>query len=119
VEHHGGKVGAVQDETTLGYFARVGELLARVDGVLRRKAEGQSALARALAGKEALPLLGEIEGLRGELGELRAGIVRRFPEFENRGGDGCLAEAAEAAGQWAFLDRWDGQLKERWIQLGM
>ena len=118
VEQQGGKVGAVTDEETLAWFSRVGELLARADEVRSRKEKGQSALVRAMAGKEALPLLGEIEDLRGELEVIRGEIVARFREFEEGGADG-FAEAIAAAGRWTFLDRWDGELRERWISLGM
>ena len=72
-----------------------------------------------MAGKEALLLLGEVEALRGELETLREEIVSHFGEFEVSGAKGGLGEAAEAAGRWTFLDRWDAELRERWINLGM
>lgn len=119
VELHGGKVDLPQDEETMAWFARVGELVQRADAVLGRKRDARTALVRAMAERDALSLLGEVEALRKELEQEKARLRGRFCDFESGVPGPGLAAAELAAGRWTFLDRWDAQLNERWIQLGM
>jgi len=94
-------------------------VIERCDAVVRKKSEGRSALVKSLAEREGIGLLGEVEQLRAQIGDEGRRLEGRFPEFDAQEREGNLSEVVAVAGTLLFLDRWEGQLRERWVRLGL
>jgi curved DNA-binding protein CbpA len=101
----------------MAVFSGMGDLLMRVDGLAARKAEAQSALARSLLEREGMGLMDETEAMRDRVATMQEGAVGRFAGFEEAGAEACAREAAEVARTLLFLEKWDGQLRDRWAGL--
>jgi hypothetical protein len=119
LELHGAKPGMAVDGQALELFGVVGGLIERCDAVVKRKGEGRSALVKSLAEREGIGLLMEVEELLARVGEERRRLEGRFSEFDARGRAESLPEVISVAGTLIFLDRWEGQLRERWVRLGL
>jgi curved DNA-binding protein CbpA len=119
LELHGAKPGVVVEGQALELFGVVGGLIERCDEVVRKKSEGRSALVKSLAEREGIGLLGEVEQLLAQIGDERRRLEGRFPEFDAQGREESLPEVVAVAGTLLFLARWEGQLRERWVRLGL
>jgi hypothetical protein len=53
-----------------------------------------------------------VESLRERLARLREAYEARFPEFEKTGALNCRREAGTIARGLAFLEKWEGELRE-------
>ncbi|NNC89553.1 MAG: DnaJ domain-containing protein [Akkermansiaceae bacterium] len=93
-------------------FPDVGAMLARLGETRRKKTEARSALARSMAEREGVAALAGIEALQERLQGIREGFISRFVEFEAAGAEQCGTEAAAAARGLAFIEKWDGELRE-------
>ena len=94
-------------------------MILRSDEVRRKKEGAQSLLAGSLAQREGIALLAEIEDMLQRISGERARLEGRFEEFDRRDPAECLPEVAEAAAVLVFLEKWEGQLRERWVSLGL
>ena len=93
-------------------FGDLGALLGRLEELARRKAGAQSALAKSMAEREGVLALGEVEEMQERVRRLEDGFTGRFAEFEAAGAEACRPEAEPVARGLAFLEKWDGQLRE-------
>lgn len=98
-------------------FGLVGELIQRVDALAAKKDAATSVLGKSLLEREGIALVEEVEQMRARIGTLREEEVARFEEFEAVGAVACGVEALEVARTLLFLEKWDGQLRERWADL--
>jgi len=110
--------GSVPD-MLMGMFGAIGELLQRVDGLTENKAAARSALGRSLLEREGMELLAEVEGRMDAVRGVREELAGRFEEFASAGAQVCAGEAAEVARALVFLEKWEGQLRERWAGLAV
>ena len=85
--------------------------------MITRKAGARSVLAQSLAEREALAIGGELEGAGRALEAKRRELVDRFARFDRLGAAQCGGEAAETAHALRFLEKWQGQLRERFVRL--
>ena len=101
----------------LKLFGILSALFEKIDEVTARRGEARSVLAQSLAEREALALGGELERV-GEVLEARRGeFLSHFERFDRVGGAACSEEAAEVARALRFLEKWQGQLRERFVRL--
>jgi curved DNA-binding protein CbpA len=110
--------GSVPD-MLMGMFGAIGELLQRVDGLTENKAAARSALGRSLLERKGMELLAEVEGRMDAVRGVREELAGRFEEFASAGAQVCAGEAAEVARALVFLEKWEGQLRERWAGLAV
>lgn len=106
-------------EMLMAVFGAIGELFQRVDGLAGRKAAARSALGRSMLEQEGMELLAEVECRMDVLRGIQEELVGKFEEFESAGAQVCAAEASEVARALVFLEKWEGQLRERWAGLAM
>ena len=93
-------------------FGEVSGILERLGDLRRRRAGAQSALVRSMAERDAVRILAGTEELQGRVQAMLAEIEGRFPLFEQSGADACREEAEAAACALAFLEKWQGELRE-------
>lgn len=98
-------------------FGTLGPLLRRAQEVAGRIAASQSVLARSLAEREGIVLLGELEAVRDRVRAAMAELEGRFPALEGRGVQEGAEEAGRVARSLMFLEKWDRQLAEAWAGL--
>lgn len=113
------EIGGSVPEGLLESFGVIGDLVQQVDGLVAGKAAAQSALRRSMLEREGMELLERVEKQLGHVQGMRENLVGGFGEFERAGARACADEAAEAARTLAFLEKWEGQLRERWAGLAM
>lgn len=89
-------------------FAELGGLLQRVDALLRERERASSALARALLEGRVQAAREDLEAMQDRLEAMTAGRVKLFPEVEAGRRDGW-----ELARELGFLDKWRGEVRER------
>lgn len=115
----GWEAGGSVPEVLLTMFGEIGGLIQRVDGMAGRSAAAQSVLVRSMLEREAMGLAEEVESRMAAVRTMRDGLVDQFEAFEQVGPVGCGNEAEEVARTLMFLEKWEGQLRERWAGLAM
>lgn len=101
----------------LSLFGILGALFKKTDEVVVRREQARSRLAQSLAERDALLAVEELEEGGAAIAALRSEYESRFSRFEREGAASCREEAAEAARALRFLEKWQGQLRERFVRL--
>ena len=108
-ELHGWKQGArivEMDDSIAEDFERVGDLLRRAREAVQARISSGSVIARALAERNSIFLLGEISAKLGELSSKEAMILARAGEYLLPG------EAGKLSGELSCLAKWTRELQE-------
>ncbi len=119
LELHGVEIGrqAALDPALMDLFSEISPALNEADDILRKRAAAGSALARALLAEPEMTAQQKLQGLLGRLGRQRAGITEHFPDFASEAEAGHFDNALAAAGQLAFLEKWESQVQQRLMNL--
>lgn len=93
-------------------FAELGELLQRVDGLLREREKASSALAKAMLEGRTQAAREELEAMQEKLEAMTAERLAGFGEVERGERDGW-----ELARELGFLGKWRAGVRERYAGL--
>lgn len=112
LEGVGGSLRGPVSAAMMDVFSELGDLLQRVDGLLRERQGASSALAKAMLEGRTQRAREELEAMQEKLEAMVAGRVAGFAEVEAGGRDGWAV-----ARELGFLDKWRGQVRERYASL--
>ena len=104
-------------EVLLSLFGNLGAVFKKADELVARREQARSRLAQSLAERDALAAVKELEEGGAAITALRSEYESRFLRFDREGAASCREEAAEAARALRFLEKWQGQLRERFVRL--
>ena len=115
----GGKA-APMAGSLMDLFAELGPAIQGVEEMAKRKAAARSELARALLAEEELAVRGPLEEAGRRVQEALDARLARLPELDKAlrlEEDGAVGEARRLAHEFAFLERWQGQVRETLMRL--
>ena len=98
----------------LDLFGAVGEAVQHADRFLKRREAAQTVLTKALLEREAGVRREQIEAAQAKVDELIAQQVGCFPRIESDGQQMAAEEAWQISRNLQFLEKWRGQLRERY-----
>ena len=101
----------------MALFGELGSLFAEIDAVLAKRREGRSALVQALTEREMLGLLPRLQEARSRIDKTTEDYVGTFADLEAAARRGHFEEAQETARALVFLEKWQGEARERWARL--
>ncbi len=93
-------------------FSPVAAVLEEVRSFVSERERARSVLGKAVLDAQVPVLKRKLEELTTAVGDLEERQRERFPEFDQRGWENCLAEMEEAYRALLFLGKWMGQLRE-------
>ncbi len=108
------------DETLMQLFSRLGSLLTRLDGWVKRHETAASALARALLASEQMTLQEEVENVLADLEQQRAELTSRLPETDQLrkvNPPAATAQMRTLRAHFAYLSKWTTQAREALLKL--
>ncbi len=98
-------------------FMSTGDIIQRIDTHLKRKQKASSALEKALAETESIKLQQQL-GAQIQAVETSIDTTQStLPQIDRQGVIACQDLAIKTARNLAFLEKWRGQLRERFGQL--
>ncbi len=108
------------DDRMMGLFSKLGKALEVSGKFLERKAKAQSALAKALLTNEEMREREVLEGIGFEIEEMRGVMESRLPALDAavpEAGTDTWKEVALMQARFAYLARWQTQVRERLLAL--
>lgn len=98
----------------LDLFGVVGEAVQHADGFLKRREGARTVLSKALLEREAAVRREQVEAAQTKVEELIEQQLAYFPEIQSDGQQMAAEEAWTLARNLQFLEKWRGQLRERY-----
>ncbi len=110
------------DDGMMALFSQLGKALDASGRFLEKKGKAQSALAKALLANEEMQQREVLEGIGFELENRRGEMEARLPGLdetlsEGSAGTGTWKELALMQARFAYLARWQAQVRERLLAL--
>jgi curved DNA-binding protein CbpA len=108
------------DDNMMGLFSKLGKALEVSGKFLERKAKAQSALAKALLANEEMREREALEGIGFEIEKIRKEMESRLPMLDTSllsGERDTWKEVAVMQARFAYLARWQTQVRERLLAL--
>jgi curved DNA-binding protein CbpA len=96
----------------MDFFSPVAGALEEVNGFVAERGKAVSGLGKAVLDVRIPGIKGRLETLMEGLAELEAEEVGKLAGFDRGGWENCLGEMGEASRTWAFLGKWQAQLRE-------
>jgi curved DNA-binding protein CbpA len=97
----------------LALFGTVGEALQHADGFLKRREAARTALSKALLEREATLRREQIQCAQAQVDGLIAQQIECFARIDSDGQQMAAEEAWTLSRNLQFLEKWRGQLRER------
>lgn len=95
-------------------FGRVGGVIQQADGLLKRRDAARTVLSRALLERDAALVREQLAEALAEVEALVAAQVAQFEQLDEQGQQMAAEEAWAVARSLGFLEKWRGQLRERY-----